>query len=346
MKTAVITVTEKGRDTAFKLKERLSESRSVDIYCYERYAADGCIPFSNIYQAAAYAWERSPEIIFIAACGIAVRAIAPLIGNKTEDPCVVAADCFGGFAVSLLSGHLGGGNSLCRAAAEILGAVPVITTATDAGGRFSPDMLAKTNGLAITDMSCAKLIAAETAAGRKVGMVCRYPFYPESCGEIFDGGSRYGVCITGDLNDRPFPNTLVLTPKNIIAGAGCKKGTNAEIFEERILAALSENGILPERLCCLATVDIKKDEPAVKAFCSKYHIPLKTFSPKELMEAEGDFESSDFVMKTTGADNICQRSVRVCGGVNISRRYKGGGVACAVGELPVRINFSAEDCLD
>ncbi|MCD7746416.1 MAG: cobalamin biosynthesis protein [Lachnospiraceae bacterium] len=111
-------------------------------------------------------------IIFVGACGIAVRTIAPFIKSKTTDPAVLVVDEAGQFVISLLSGHIGGANRLAVQAAEILGATPVITTATDVNGKFAVDVFAKENALRIGSMRAAKEISAALLRGEKIGVLC------------------------------------------------------------------------------------------------------------------------------------------------------------------------------
>lgn len=329
MKISIISLTSNGGRLALSLAQGLTGE--ISLYCFEKYPVEGGKSFSKIGDAAKEAWECSDGIIFICACGIAVRAIAPLIRSKISDPAVVSIDEQGRFAVSLLSGHIGGANRLAEQTAEILDAVPVITTATDSGGKFSPDMFAKENGLAITDMTMAKEIAAASVRGEMIG------FADMLSGRSANINSEYGVCVSCDKNARPFEHTLVLMPKNIVIGAGCRKNISPEILEKHILSCLEAEKIDIRRICALATIDIKRDEPAMRAFAKKYNIPLRVFSAAELSCAEGDFSSSAFVMEKTGTDNVCERSAVLCGAKILCPKKKGDGVTCALAELPVNI---------
>lgn len=107
-------------------------------------------------------FAQSDAIIFIGACGIAVRSIAPFVSSKKTDPAVVVIDEQGKFAISLLSGHIGGANELTEEISNLLHATPVITTATDINNKFAVDVFAKTNGCYISDMTMAKEISAKT----------------------------------------------------------------------------------------------------------------------------------------------------------------------------------------
>ena len=152
MKTAVISLTEKGR--------QLSEKLGGDRFCFRKHCDADAVPFTELSALVSELFGRYDALIFICAVGIAVRAIAPHIVSKTTDPAVVAVDDCGKFAVSLLSGHIGGANALAVQTAAKLGAVPVITTATDSGEKFSPDVFAKANALVIDDMTAAREVAS------------------------------------------------------------------------------------------------------------------------------------------------------------------------------------------
>lgn len=83
-------------------------------------------------QQFAEAYRLHAQWIVIAASGIAVRFLDGLPRDKHSDPAVVLLDEAARFAVSLLAGHEGGANRLAYSVANATGAVPVVTTATEA----------------------------------------------------------------------------------------------------------------------------------------------------------------------------------------------------------------------
>ena len=172
---------------------------------------------------------QSDALIFVGAAGIAVRAIAPHCKSKTTDPAVVVVDECGRFAVPILSGHLGGANDLARAIAAVCGAVPVITTATDAHGIFAVDEWAKHQNCMVLEPERIKLVSGKLLAGQPVYYRADFPvtgtvpagLFPADTPEKADFALT--LCPTGQA--------LHLVPRIGVLGIGCKRGTSAETLE-------------------------------------------------------------------------------------------------------------------
>src|SRR3989337_1327794 len=105
------------------------------------------------------------------ASGIVVRSIAPFLKNKAEDPAVVVVDEKGRYVISLLSGHLGGANKLAEDIAKIIGAKPVITTATDVNNLPCIEDIAEKFHLAIEDVKKIKVVNSAIVNGRNAVIV-------------------------------------------------------------------------------------------------------------------------------------------------------------------------------
>ena len=339
MRTAVISFTEKGRILSQKIADFLNEEHTAERFCFHIHTDENAQSFDDVYAIAAKLFNACDAIVFVCASGIAVRAIAPYIRSKASDPAVIAIDDCGKFVIPLLSGHIGGANRLAQLIAENIGAIPVITTATDVGGRFSPDSFAKANGLVITDLDASKKIASAVLDGEKIGLLSEYPCENIPPEISLDKACKIGIYIGTDDEKKLFETTLFLPPKNIVVGIGCKRGTSCEMIEAHVKACFEAEKISEERLCAAATIDIKSDEKGLLEFCRKRKIRLLTYSAEELMSVNGSFESSDFVLKATGTDNVCERSVARSGAKLISPKTAKNGVTAALGELPVSIDF-------
>lgn len=120
---------------------------------------------------------------------------------------------------------------------------------------------------------------------------------------------------------------------NIVLGIGCRRGTDTETIEKNISGWLSDEKIPFENVKTVATIDIKKDEKGLVGFCEKYGFEMIVFSAEQLMQADGKFTASEFVRKTTGTDNVCERSAFLAsGGKLIMKKHAGDGVTCAAAE--------------
>lgn len=338
MKTAVISLTENGR----RLSEAIAEKAQfcdIERFCFRSHTDKASRSFDSLSGLVSGIFNDYNALVFVCACGIAVRAIAPHLRSKTSDPAVIVIDDCGRFVIPVLSGHIGGANALAECLAEQLGAQAVITTATDTGGHFSPDSFAAANGLIITDMTAAKAIAAAVLEGEMIGFVSEYEYKNIPPELSADTDRRTGIYV-GCGEKKPFPVTLKLVPRNVVLGIGCKRGTACEVIENAVISALSNAGIALERVCSAATINLKANEAGLLGFCEKYGFELTAYPAAKLMEVSGEFAKSDFVKSITGADNVCERSaVRCSGGPLILRKTAADGVTVAAAEMPVLLDF-------
>ncbi|WP_026526865.1 cobalt-precorrin 5A hydrolase [Butyrivibrio sp. VCD2006] len=261
-------------------------------------------------------FQKGSILVYIGAVGIAVRAIAPYVKDKTTDPGVVVIDEQGRFVIPILSGHIGGAVDAAKMLSEIIGATAVVTTATDGRGEFSVDVFAKKNDLSINNMVKAKEFTASLLKTGKETYSIDSRFsselyvagIPENIEYIADDKEE-GFCISA----RDREDILCLIPKCIVAGVGCRKGKSYEELNDFLLEVLRNENIDIRALKALCSIDLKKDEAGIKDLSEALQITFETFSSDELMEQEGDFSSSSFALEVTGADNICERSVMAYG---------------------------------
>ena len=241
-------------------------------------------------------------------------------------------DDAGRYAISLLSGHLGGANELAGRLAQQLGAQAVITTATDLRGAFAVDVWSQKAGCVIGEVERIKWISSAILEGRPVGFRSDYPVsgLPDC---LREDEEELGICVSLDEWKSPFPRTLHVIPKILSLGVGCRKQLDSAIFEHTVLEVLREHRISLRAIKSAASVDIKKEEPCILEFCGQYKIPFRTFRAEALAQAGGDFTSSDFVKKTVGVGNVCERSA-VLGlageGSLLIRKQARNGVTVAV----------------
>lgn len=324
MKAAVIAFTRRGAVLGRKLADELGATLRVPQRIAGEIGEEG---FPSLAQWTRHAWSESEALIFVGAAGIAVRAIAPLVKDKFTDPAVVSVDEAGRFAVPLLSGHVGGGNRLALRVARLTGGQAAVSTATDVNGCFAVDVWAADRGLVITDRGLAKAVSAALLEGTPVGYASEEPLpCPEG---LTEGAAQMGVWVTCRKAEGPFPRTLRLVPRCLTLGIGCRRGTPKEAIAAAVEQALGE--LDPAAVCRVATIDLKKDEPGLLAFCEEREVPLTTFTSGQLMKAEGEFTSSQFVQTVTGVDNVCERAaVLAGGGALIRKKTAWSGVTVAV----------------
>ena len=377
---AIAGFTANGCVLAQKIANELEGARA---WAPRRIAEEVGLPgFDSVGAWAGEAFAQGCDgIVFVGACGIAVRAMAPYVASKMHDPAVVCVDEAGRWAISLLSGHVGGANDLARRIARIVGATPVVTTATDARGAFAIDEWATRCGLVIANPQLIKCVSGALLEGRRVGvrvgrqvsLTGELPagFVREECAGDTDSASDTNgadddirkPCPAGAAPDSADashvlhahvrigpeppcendPDTLHLITRNAVVGVGCRRGCEAEILQDCVEAALAGLCLAPEAVAALATIDLKAAEPAVVELAAKHGWRLRTFSAQALAAQGGYFASSEFVRTHVGVDNVCERALACCGAVRVLSKQAHQGTTVAVGLVPEVLSFDMKE---
>ena len=328
---------------------RLSDALTAKSHVCARFARTEHIPAGDTQtqylDRSAVEWakagfESADALIFCCAAGIAVRAIAPWVRSKKTDPAVLVVDELGRWCIPILSGHIGGGNALAREAAEGIGAACVVTTATDLNGLFAVDVFAVKNHLYIENMLLAKEVSAALLAGKAVGFRSDLPVADPLPPELTAGEAELGICVSADASKKPFPKTLRLIPQKFAAGLGCRRDKDAESLERFFLDCLAQAGVDRREVRCLASIDVKKDEPGLLALAEKYRLPFLTYAAEELNALPGEFSRSAFVRGTVGVDCVCERAaVKAAGGKLVKPKTAADGMTFALAEYEEEIRF-------
>lgn len=288
------------------------------------------------------AFASSGAILFVGALGIAVRAIAPHVRSKLADPAVVVLDEGGRWAIPVLSGHVGGANRLAARIARAVGAQAVVTTATDGRGLWAVDEWAARCGLAIEGAERIKRVSGTLLAGGSVRLRADVPI----AGRPPEGVVLVGEGERADVEVTPFAHcdegALRLVPRCVVAGVGCRKGVSCAEVGAAVEEACQAAGVLPQALSRVASIDLKRDEAGLRAFCAERGLPFRTHAARELSRVEGSRAASAFVERVTGVDNVCERAALAGGGMLLAGKRVRGGVTVALALEDAGLSFDVE----
>lgn len=341
--TLVFSLTEAGARLGLKLIESLGEGR----VCLPR-RLDGITEpgapvefFEQWEEAFSQAFTRYAQIICIMAAGIVVRTLAPLIVSKLLDPAVVVVDEKGRYAVSLLSGHWGGANRLAEKVADYLGGQAVITTATDVQGQPAIDLLARDmNGL-IEPFDRLKLFNRLLAEKQRIHLYSPWPLREDIAGAFSwqgwtDREAEYLEPALIISHHKALPseeqNVIQIRPRNLYLGLGCRKGVSLEQVKEALAGVEEVFGLDIDCITGLATIDFKKEEPALKQLAAGMKLRLYSFTQSEIESLEGAYQGSDWVKQNAGVGGVCEPAAILASrkGVVLIPKQKVGPVTISV----------------
>lgn len=350
MKIAIIAITRNGAQLGARLKEGFADASLFVLQKYAGAAGKDAIPFCReLNELVRQSWPQYRGFVFIMATGIVVRLIAPHLEGKERDPAVVVMDDAGKFAISLLSGHLGGANELACKCAFLSGAREVITTATDANCLPSFDMLARDEGWAIEDLSRVKTLNALLLDGGEIAVVDptdrvrpyfhgqgKLVFY-DTFVEALQSPARGYLFVT----NRHLPlqvqaeRLLVLRPRNLVLGIGCNSGTGADEIEAVSRTNLKRLFLSMGSVRCIATAMAKREERGLLAFAGKYALPINFYESEELNRVSVPSPPSAHALEAIGATGVAEPAALLasCGGSLLLKKVKSGNVTLAIAEV-------------
>ncbi len=307
--TAIIYITKNGK--------KLAESISKFFPNSSKFTINKETSLDKIFQIS---FSQFKNIIAIMATGIVVRKISTLIKNKSIDPAVVVMDDKGKFAISLISGHLGGGNELAEYISEKTGAISVITTATDVNKRFAVDEMVRKFGWHIENPSKIKKISSSILNNEKIAINIPKDFFikyysknPKILKQIKFYKTLKGILNSNIKNKVIVSNllkidrtNLLIRPKNIYIGIGCNRGTSFEELDNVIKENLEKVNRAFFSINSISSIDIKSNEECLLQFGEKYKINLNFYSRDELNSVTEKYKESKYVKKVIGVKGVCE----------------------------------------
>jgi cobalt-precorrin 5A hydrolase len=300
-------------------------------------------------------FETYRGIILIISLGAVVRMIAPILKDKKTDPGVLVMDDRAEHVISVLSGHLGGANELTREVARIMGARPVITTASDVQQTIPVDLFGRSFGWEIESFERATPVSAAVVNEERIAVVQETgePHWwtfdkplPEhiqvyrNAENALQAEFNAALVVTDRLltveEEQVFlGNGVLYRPKSLVLGVGCNRGTSAEEIEQVMKQALTDLKLSIRSVRNVATIDLKKDEEGLLQVCEKYGWELVTYTPDELNTVTLK-NPSDTVYKYTGAYGVSEPAALLSSGAKewLLEKRKDGNVTVSVARIP------------
>jgi len=333
MKLAIIAITDRGRSLAEKLVHSLD---GVTLLSKEK----------KVSTAVADSWKHFDGFIFIMAAGIVVRTIAPLVQNKHHDPCVVVMDEKGRHVISLLSGHIGGGNQLAHQLASLTGGEAVITTASDTLGLTPLDLWARQQDLYVEDQE--KLTGASS---KFVNCGILHLYTDLEVDNLPTGLTQTEKWEKADIivsNKNIYHGGATLfRPRNLIVGIGCNRGTPEIEFEESLNELLYACQLSRSSIRNLASIDKKKDEAGLLKFSRTNHWHIDFFDRNSINELK-NLEISFAALKAVGAIGVAEPTALLSSRsyLLLSRKRKWKNITMAIAQAPFTLSAQVQDQVD
>ena len=283
-------------------------------------------------------------VVGVCAAGILVRAMAPALADKREEPPVVAVSDDGAFAVPLLGGHRGG-VELARRIADAIGASAAITTAGDR--RFGIALDDPPPGWTLANPADCKPFVAALLGGARVrapaDLTSSAPWLAESR-LPFDESGTLAIRVD-DSRAGGAPDTLVYRPRRLAVGVGCERGAAPEEVVALVNGCLDGAGLAPDAVAAVVSIDLKSDEPAVHAVADALGVPARFFGASTLeAEAPRLRNPSELVFREVGCHGVAEGAALAAAGPAgelVVEKTKSVRATCAIARAPAPLDPSS-----
>ena len=327
MKVAIIAVTNAGALLSDQLACRLEDNTAVYVKAGRNLSNQ--FVFDSLKSLVSETFYKYDGFVFIMAAGIAVRMIAPYVSDKRLDPAIVVMDDQGQHAISILAGHIGGGNELTQRVSEAVGAKAVITTATDLANKPAVDIFANDLGLAVEPFEHMKLINSSLANNEVVGFFLDTEIQNKShysaqalktgiklndLSKIQEISYDAAVLITNKIVSVNKPHVYLRTP-NLAVGIGCRRGTPMKMIAYAVDDACKQIGRSMQSISVIGSSTVKSDECGLLDFARRLDVPTKFFSNEQIHKCitKNSLEISKFVENQIGVGNVCEAAALLTG---------------------------------
>lgn len=268
-------------------------------------------------------------VVGVCASGILIRAVAPLLADKTSEPPVVSVSDDGSVVVPLLGGHRGA-NRLASGIAAELGSVAAVTTAGDVALGVALDE--PPSGYRLQNPQDAKPVMAALLGDSGAS-------FPQEAlpGVSLPTGDGVEICVT-EAQQMGGEAQLVYHPQRFTLGLGCARNAAPEGLWTLVSQTLKAQNIAPGAIACVATIDLKADEPAILEAAARLGVPLRLFTPAELeAQAARLANPSDVVFAEVGCHGVSEGAALAAAGetaVLAVEKLKTDEATCALARAP------------
>jgi len=272
--------------------------------------------------------------VFVISVGAVVRLIAPLLRDKKVDPAVVCVDDAARFAICTLSGHVGRGNAYTDRIAAAIGAIPVVTTASDVLGTLTVDILGRELGWQLDDpdrnvtRGCAAVVNEAPVA---FVQECAEPsFWPreralprnvryETSLDAVDPSAYEMLLVVSDrdlaaTHPAHWERAVIYRPRTLVIGLGCDRGIPLEVVIRGVDHLLARHRLSARAVAALATIDRKGDEEALVALAAARGWPLRLFTADALDAVPGIENPSATVQRHVGTRGVAEPAALLAAG--------------------------------